>query len=82
MDPKILDDMAQRLAASLPPGVEQLRTDAEKNLRAALESLLSKMNLVNREEFEVQQAVLQRTRAKLEQLELTISALENKLKDS
>ena len=52
---------------------------AEKNLRAALESLFSRVDLVTREEFEVQQAVLARTRALLEKLEQQVAELERKL---
>lgn len=76
MDPKILDDMARKLADSLPPGLHGLQSEAQRNLRAALEALLSKLNLVSREEFEVQSAVLARTRAKLEALEKQVSKLE------
>lgn len=50
----------------------------EKSIRAALEAAFAKMQLVTREEFEVQQAVLQRTRALLERLEQQVAALESK----
>jgi hypothetical protein len=53
-----------------------LHQDLEKNLRVALESALRRMNLVTREEFEVQSAVLARTRARLEILEAQVAALE------
>ena len=76
MDPKILDDMAQKLTGSLPPGFQEFQSEAEKNLRAALEAMLSKLNMVSREEFDVQSAVLARTRAKLEALEKQVAELE------
>jgi BMFP domain-containing protein YqiC len=76
MDPKIIDDMAQKLAGSLPPGVQGFQHEVEKNLRAALEAMLSKLNMVNREEFDVQSAVLARTRAKLDALEKQVAELE------
>jgi BMFP domain-containing protein YqiC len=77
IDPKMLDDLAERLAATLPGGVEILQEDLKKNLRAILESGLAKLDLVTREEFEVQAAVLGRTREKLEQLETALKELEN-----
>lgn len=56
--------------------------DVEKNARAGLDALLSRMDLVTREEFEVQQAVLARTRALLEKLEAQVAALERTRKGS
>lgn len=79
MDPKILDDIAKKLADSLPAGLGELQADVEKNLRAGLESTLAKLNLISREEFEVQSAVLARTRAKIENLEKLVSELEKKI---
>lgn len=80
MDPKTLDDLARKLADALPSGIRELRHDAEKNLRVALERALSKLNLVSREEFDVQADVLARTRAKLESLERQLAELERNLK--
>ena len=74
-----LDDMVNRLLDSLPSGLRDLKQDATKNLRAAMHSTLSKMDLVTREEFDIQQGVLARTRAKLETLEKQVAELEQKL---
>jgi len=60
----------------LPKGLLSLHQDLEKNLRVALDSGLRKMNLVTREEFEVQTAVLERTRTRLEALEARVALLE------
>ena len=79
MDPKILDELSQRLAAALPSGVTTLKDDLEKNIRAALDGATAKMNLVSRQEFEVQQKVLERTRIKLEALEKQLAELEKNL---
>ena len=76
-----LDDMVNRLLGSLPDGLRDLRQDTEKNLRAALHSTLSKMNLVTREEFDIQQGVLARTRAKLEALEKQVAEMEQQIRD-
>ena len=75
-----LDDMVNRLLDSLPGGLRDLKADTEKNLRAALHSTLSKMDLVTREEFDIQQGVLARTRAKLEALEKQVTELEQQLR--
>jgi ubiquinone biosynthesis accessory factor UbiK len=78
MEPKDLniDELARRLAASLPGGLKALQADAEQNFRAVLQSGLSQLDLVTREEFDVQAAVLKRTREKLEALEARLTALE------
>jgi BMFP domain-containing protein YqiC len=76
LDPKLFDDLARRLSAALPSGARELQSDVEKNLRIVLQASLSKLDLVTREEFDVQARVLARTREKLDKLEKTITALE------
>ena len=78
IDPKTLDDLASRLAGSLPGGMQILHDDLKKNLRANLEAGLARLDLVTREEFDVQSAVLARTREKLTQLETTLGELEKR----
>ena len=79
IDPKILDNLASRLAAALPPGIKEIKQDAEKNFRAILQGSFAKLNLVTREEFDVQTAVLTRTHAKVRELEEQIKKLEARL---
>jgi BMFP domain-containing protein YqiC len=79
MDPKTIEDLAKKLSSAIPAGVKDLQHDIEKNFRAVLESTFAKLNLVTREEFEVQKGVLARTRAKVEALEAQINALETAL---
>lgn len=70
---KVLDEINARISqvlAASPAG------DLEKNLRASLQSVFSRLDLVTREEFEVQQAVLVRTREKLDKLEAQVAAME------
>lgn len=79
-----LDDLARRLSSLVPPGLrgesaQELRNELQQNFRAVLQSGLSRLDLVTREEFEVQRAVLLRTREKLEQLERTVGELEGQL---
>ena len=76
MDPRFIDDLARRLSAAVPPGVSALRRDLEDNFKAVLQAGLSKLDLVSRQEFDVQAAVLRRTREKLEALEARLAALE------
>ena len=76
---KAVDDLAQRLSALIPPGMTEAREDIEKNMRAALQAGLSKLDLVTREEFDVQRAVLLRTREKLDLLERVLQDLESRI---
>lgn len=74
-----VDELANSLAGFLPAGTEVLTEDFKKNLRAFLTTTLARMDLVTREEFDVQAAVLARTRARLESLEKQIERLEAEL---
>lgn len=80
IDPKILDDLAKKLADAVPSGIRDLQHDVEKNFRAMLQSAFTRLDLVTREEFEVQTAVLGRTREKVDTLEKQVAELENLLK--
>jgi BMFP domain-containing protein YqiC len=79
LDPKLLDDLTRRLAGAMPPAAKAMQADMEKNLRAAMQSALAKLDLVTREEFDVQTKVLARSRAKIEQLEKQVAELEAQL---
>ncbi len=74
-----LDDLADRLGRLLPDSAHEMRADFEKNARATLQGALSRMDLVTREEFDVQSDVLARTREQLEALEARVVALEEQL---
>ena len=80
-DPKQLDDLTHRVLNIIPSGVKEMQQDVEKNIRAALSGALTKMDLVSREEFEVQSAVLAKTRAKLDAMEKQIAELEKQQLD-
>ena len=71
-----IDELAQRLAAIVPPGLKEAREDIGANFRSVLQAGLGKLDLVTREEFGVQRCVLLRTREKLETLERQLAALE------
>ncbi len=81
MNPRLIDQLTAGIAAALPPGIGQLQADLEQTIRAAVTAALARMDLVTREEFDVQSAVLARTRARLEALEQKVLALEEQLLD-
>ena len=72
-----IDQLARKLADAVPEGIRSLGEDLERNFRSVLRSGLSKLDLVTREEFEVQEAVLSRTREKLEALEGRLTSIES-----
>ncbi len=76
LNPKIIDDLARQISNSIPGGIKDLQQDVEKNTRALLQSTFAKLDLVTREEFDVQSKVLARTRARLEELEKQVAELE------
>lgn len=76
VDPKIIDDLARRLAESVPDSLRALQTDLDRNFKAVLQAGLDRLDLVTREEFDVQQSVLRRTRERLEALEQRLAELE------
>ena len=79
MNTKLIDELTQRLSRALPEGAGAFQEDVEKNIRSTLQSAFRKMDLVTREEFEVQRTLLVRSREKLERLEAEIRALEERL---
>jgi BMFP domain-containing protein YqiC len=74
-----IDDLARRLAALVPPGLEQAGKDLTATFRGTLQSGLRELDLITREEFDVQRCVLLRTREKIEELEQQVFALERVL---
>jgi hypothetical protein len=77
-DPRLIDDLARRLAGSVPESVMALRRDLEQNFKGVLQSQLTQFDLVTREEFDVQATVLKRTREKLAALEARLAELERR----
>ncbi len=78
MSDESIENLARKLADSVPEGLRSMREDLENNFRSVLRASLSKLDLVTRDEFEVQEAVLQRTREKLEALEARLEAADKK----
>ena len=73
--PKI-DEIVRRLVESVPPTVRAVQQDLESNFRAVLRASLTKLDLVSRDEFDAQMRVLERTRARLEELERRVAGLD------
>ena len=73
LDPKIFDELNSKLSALIAASPAR---DIEKNVKALLASVFEKMDLVTREEFDIQAQVLQRTREKLKALEERVARLE------
>ena len=70
-----LDELARRLSSLVPPGLRESREELQQNFKSVLQAGLGKLDLVTREEFDVQRAVLARTRDKLEALERQLAEL-------
>ena len=71
-----LDDLAGRLVEAVPQNLKAIGEDLERNFKSLLQTGLAKMDLVTRDEFDVQVAVLARTREKLEALEARLTKLQ------
>jgi ubiquinone biosynthesis accessory factor UbiK len=74
-----LDELARRLSTLVPPGLREGREELQENFKSVLQTGLAKLDLVTREEFEVQRAVLLRTREKLDALQRAVTELETQL---
>ena len=77
LDPKKLEDLAKQIADADPPGVRNMAEEAEGKIKQVLQTQLSKLDLVTREEFDIQSQVLIRTREKLDAMEARIAVLDN-----
>ncbi|WLI75744.1 ubiquinone biosynthesis accessory factor UbiK [Kosakonia sp. H02] len=78
IDPKKIEQIARQVHESMPKGIRELGEDVEKKIRQALQAQLTRLDLVSREEFDVQTQVLLRTREKLALLEQRLNELENR----
>ena len=79
-DNKILEDLAEKMSKMLPPGLSDLQKEMQKSFHTMLVETLKRLDLVTREEFDIQAEVLLRTREKIDSLEKTIAKLEQKIK--
>lgn len=75
-DQPFIDRLMADISRRLPNGLGGLRSEVERNVRSVLAETVSRMDLITREEFDIQQQVLLRTREKLEALEKQVAELE------
>jgi len=73
-----IEDLVRKLTDAIPSGIKELETEAKKQFRTVLETGLSKMEMVTREEFDIQTKVLAKTREKVDILEQRLTDLENR----
>ncbi|MCP4493582.1 MAG: accessory factor UbiK family protein [Gammaproteobacteria bacterium] len=79
LDNESINRLSDRINQLLPPQLQQVKSDFDSRLKALLQQQLSELEFVNREEFDIQTRVLQKTRAKLETLQTRLDELEQKL---
>ena len=77
IDPKKIEQIARQVHESMPKGIREFGEDVEKKIRQSLQAQLTRLDLVSREEFDVQTQVLLRTREKLALLEQRLVILEH-----
>ena len=73
---KKIEEIVGNITKALPAGTNQVHAELRDNVRVVIESAFARMNLVTREEFDAQTALLRRTREKLEELEAIVAAME------
>ena len=76
---KKIEEIAKQVTEAIPPGVKNIANDFEEKAKTVLQNKLSQLDVVSREEFDIQTQVLIKTRAKLSELEAKVAALEEKL---
>jgi hypothetical protein len=75
-DQPLIERIVSEISRRLPAGVDQMREEVEQNARVVLREAISRLDLITREEFDIQRQVLERTRERLEALEKTVTDLE------
>ena len=75
LDPKLFDDLAQKLFSTLPTSLQNIEKDIQQKFKEVLQATFTRMDLITREEFDVQCKVLARTRDKVEQLQEQVNQL-------
>jgi len=79
---KKIEEIAKQVTESIPPSLKNMANDFEDKAKSVLQSKLSQLDVVSREEFDVQTQVLIKTRAKISELEAKLAALEEKIESS
>lgn len=79
INPSKIEEMAKAIQSALPPGLKSVGEEVDRKVKQVIQAQLMKLDVVSREEFDVQTQVLMRTREKLHALEEKFSQLEKQL---
>ncbi|WP_026958432.1 ubiquinone biosynthesis accessory factor UbiK [Aliagarivorans taiwanensis] len=79
INPNKIEEIAKQVSELVPPGLKSAGEEFERKVKQVVQAKLSQLDVVNREDFEVQTQVLLRTRTKLEELEKKVEELEARL---
>ena len=79
LDPRTLNQLSDKISELLPPGLQAVKSDFDARVKTLLQQQLAQLEMVSREEFDLQARVLQRTREKLESVEAQLAELEKRL---
>ena len=82
LNAKKIEEIAKQVTESIPPGLKSMANELEDKAKTVLQSKLSQLDVVTREEFDVQTQVLIKTRVKIAELEAKLVALEEKIASS
>jgi len=82
IDAKKIEQIAEQITGMIPPGVKNVADNVEEKVKTVLQSKLSQLDVVSREEFDVQTQVLARTRAKLDALEKEVADIKKSLEQN
>jgi hypothetical protein len=82
IDAKKIEQIAEQITNAIPPGVKNIADNVEEKIKTIIQSKLSQLDVVSREEFDVQTQVLARTRAKLDALEQEVLAIKQGLEQA
>ena len=80
IDNQTINQLSDKISELLPPGLQQVKADFDTRLKQLLQQQLASLEMVSREEFDIQARVLERTRVKLEAIEAKLKELEKTLK--
>ena len=79
LDPQTLNQLSEKIGELLPPGLQAVKSDFDARVKTLLQQQLAQLEMVSREEFDLQARVLQRTREKLERVEAQLAEIEKRL---
>lgn len=79
LEKEFFEEVSQKISAIIPDSLKSLKGDLEKNMYAILQTAFARLDLISRDEFDIQANVLKKTRMKLEELEKRVNVLEKEL---